>query len=274
MIAHPQFAEAARSLATNMLASAAGDEALGGVFKDAGRYVTALWVGYLHATGGMTLARLKELCAASGYLSPGRARSLLQFLQHVGYVAVITPPGAGARPRYEPTPLYFAAWRSHSAAALRAAAIVAPDVTGLIDRMEEAGVFETFLCVHAARLHDRARVSDAMSAFFQIFPNRYAGLLMVMTFVETGGPDDFPSAGEIPVSLSAAARRFGVSQIHIRRMLTDATRAGLLLYDAKGTVRLEEEARTAIRFFYASQLAELVASAQLTLARLADARPG
>jgi len=94
-----------------------------------------------------------------------------------------------------------------------------------------------------------------------------------MRFIEAGGDDAFPSAEPIPISLAAAARRFGVSHMHIRRMLTDARSAGLLLYDAKGTVRLEEEAQIAIRFFYASQLAELVTSATTTLAQLRDPRP-
>src|SRR4051812_46615382 len=83
LMAHPALGRAVKVLARNMLNVAARDRVLDSLFKDAGRYVAAMWALYLHDTGGLTLARLKEVCARSGLLSPGRARALLLFLEHL-----------------------------------------------------------------------------------------------------------------------------------------------------------------------------------------------
>src|SRR5579859_815386 len=91
--AHPRFPHAARALATHMLAASDADAALAAVFRDAGRYATAMWTVSLHATGAMTLPHLKEACAASGLASSGRARLLLQVLEHIGYVEPMPPAG-------------------------------------------------------------------------------------------------------------------------------------------------------------------------------------
>src|SRR5262245_44869457 len=80
----PRFPGAARRLAANLLAASEQDERLGAVFKDAGRYLTALCAAFLDASGGLTQAALKQICGASGYVSPGRARALLGFLAHLG----------------------------------------------------------------------------------------------------------------------------------------------------------------------------------------------
>jgi hypothetical protein len=61
------------------------DRLLDGVLKDAGRNVAAKCLAYLHVTGGLTLPRLKALCASTGLVSSGRARMLLIYLQHLGY---------------------------------------------------------------------------------------------------------------------------------------------------------------------------------------------
>lgn len=271
LIGHSDFPRAARALAVNMLAMNDADATLGSVFTDAGRYITAMLVGYLHGSGGMTLPRLKDACASSGFLSPGRARTLLQFLRHIGYIELVLQDGrarAGTPETYRATPRFFTAWRAHARAALLAAAIAEPAIAGLADRLDEPGVFETFLQVQAARLHEGAGTVDQSVPIIRIFLQRYAGTQMLWTLIEAGEDSVFPSAKAIPVSLGAASRRFGVSHIHIRRLLNDAKAEGLLLYEAKGTVTLEENARIAVRYFYAAQLVELIASAHATLAAL------
>src|SRR4051812_48711222 len=82
----PRFAAAARMLAANLLAASEEDERLGAVFKDGGRYLTALCAAFLDLSGGLTQAALKQICGASGYVSPGRARALIEFLVHLGYL--------------------------------------------------------------------------------------------------------------------------------------------------------------------------------------------
>ena len=96
--AHPCFPQAARALAGHMLDASDSDAALAAVFRDAGRYATAMWTVTLHATNEMTLPHLKEACAASGFTSSGRARLLLQVLEHIGYVEPMPPAGDGNGP--------------------------------------------------------------------------------------------------------------------------------------------------------------------------------
>ena len=75
--ADPRYARAVRTFAGNMLAAGDADRLLDGILKDAGRNVAALCAVHLHFTGGLTLPRLKTLCASFGLISPGRARALL-----------------------------------------------------------------------------------------------------------------------------------------------------------------------------------------------------
>jgi hypothetical protein len=267
LLAHPLFPRAARAMATNMLA-AEHDPALAAVFKDAGRYVTAMWTIYLHASGGITLPQLKEVCAASGFTSAGRARLLLQFLQHIGYVEASPESRHREATQYIATPTFLSTWQTHLRAALLAAALVEPAIFTLIDRMDQPGVFEGFLRIQASRLHRLSQGMVEAPPFQRIFLHRYAGLQIISMLLVSGDHRDFPPAEPLPISLKLTAARFGVSYMHVRRLLHDAVQEGLLHYEATGTVTLTEDTRETIRFFYAVQLAELVASATEMLATL------
>ncbi len=270
--AHPRFPRAARALAAHMLSASDTDAALAAVFRDAGRYATAMWTVFLNATGAMTLPHLKEACAASGLASSGRARLLLQVLEHIGYVEPMPPAGDGKARHYALTPAFLAAWRSHLRAALGAAALVDPAIEALAERLDEPAMFERFLRIQAARLPRLTRWAAETPAFQRILMHRYAGLLIVSMLVAGERDGGFPPAGPIPIALKPTAARFGVSYMHVRRLLHDAAEAGLLDYEATGSVTLRDAMRRTIRLFYAAQLAELVASARLALAALEPLR--
>jgi hypothetical protein len=102
VLAHPNFPAAARQLSRSMLDLAAQDAALDGIVKDVGRFTATGLAIYLDATGGLTLARLKELCALNKVTSPGRARAILLYLRFLRY---IEPVDHGSRAaRFVPTP--------------------------------------------------------------------------------------------------------------------------------------------------------------------------
>lgn len=268
--AHPRFSSAACALAAHMLAASDEDAALAAVFRDAGHYATAMWTVSLHATGAMTLPHLKEACAASGFASSGRARLLLQVLEHIGYVAPMPPAGDGKARHYAPTPAFLAAWRGHLRAALAAAALLDPAIETLIERLDEPSVFDRVLRIQAARFPTLSPGVAETPSFQRILMHRYAGLLIVAMLLVEQGDGSVPPAGPIPIALKPTAARFGVSYMHVRRLLHDATHAGLLTYEATGSVTLSEGMRQTIRRFYAAQLAELVTSARLVLAALAQ----
>jgi hypothetical protein len=265
LMAHPQFAAAARALAAATLDGGDRDPALGTVFKDAGRYVAAMWALYLHASGGMTLPRLKQVCASSGFVSPGRARLLLQVLEHIGFVrAVAPPPGQRAR-AYLPTAAFIAAWSAHLIAAIRAAALIDPAIARLADRLAEPATLHLFLRIQAARLHRLAAGMVEAPPFQRIFMHRYAGTQIISLLVSNGTGGEFPSSGAMQITINKVAARFGVSHLHVRRMLADAMREGLLDHASNGTVALSEAMRTTLAFFFAMQLVELIASATFAL---------
>jgi hypothetical protein len=269
LIADERFAHAARTLARNMLAAGAADKALDGVFKDAGRYVAALWAIYLHVSGGLTLPRLKEICASSGFVSPGRARALLLYLRYLGYIRLLPVKAQGEPNRYTPTPSLMRVWRSHLGAALEAASLAEPAVRLVLDRLDEPQVFETFSKLHGAGLLTSARGVDQNAAFIRVFMHRHAGNQIVFTLV---AEDDevFPPQRPLPVSIAATARRFHVSRIHIKRLLDEAEQEGLLKYDPGGTIVLQEAARAEIRFSYSVQLVQLIVAAARTVSERPD----
>jgi hypothetical protein len=271
LAAHPRYPDAARALAANMLAVGETDKALDGIFKDAGRYVATMWAIYLHTAGGLTLPRLKEVCALSGYLSPGRARALLLYLRHLGYFEPVTEGTRGAPARYAPTGAFVAAWGAHLGAALDAAAIVEPAVAAVRNRLHEPVVFECLARVQGEGLLATAQNADQTEPFNRIFLHRYAGLQILFTLLMAGDASTFPPAGPIPFSTTATARRFGVSRIHIKRLLAEAQQEDLVQCREDGSVVLSEVARATIVFLYATQIFQLIASAAATEAELSRA---
>ena len=133
-------------------------------------------------------------------------------------------------------------------------------------------MFERLLRIQAARLPTVARGAAEAPAFQRILMHRYAGLLIVACGSRGKAMADVPPAGPIPIALKPTAARFGVSYMHVRRLLHDAADAGLLDYAATGSVTLSTPLRQTICIFYAKQLAELVASARLTLAAIEPRR--
>ncbi|HTT96722.1 MAG TPA: hypothetical protein VMF58_01620 [Rhizomicrobium sp.] len=274
--AHPDFDRAARALASNMLNVAAGNESLDGIFKDAGRYVAALWALYAHVTGGLTLPRLKEICAASKLVSPGRARALLLYLRYLGYIE-----SAGRDQnrvaRYVPTAPFIATWTAHLRAALEAARMIEPSAGLVLRRLHDPAVLETFSRFQGEELLAGAQNRlDMNSPYVRIFMNRHAGSQVIMLLATGSTEGAFPTEGAMAFSTAAVAKRFKVSRIHIKRMLDQGEKEGFLRRQADGAIVLEEAARATIRRMYVMQLAQLLSQAARTLRErpeiLADTR--
>jgi hypothetical protein len=264
MAGQPGFDRAAHALAANMLDAGAGNDALDGIFKDAGRYVCAMWAMYAHVTGGLTLPRLKEICAASGLLSPGRARALLLYLRYLGYVEA-AGRDHNRLARYVPTQAFLDAWRRHFHAALEAARIVEPAVALVLHRLEEPAILEAIARFQGEEFLAATRGSSAIDTpYFRVFLNRHAGTQIIMYF-GAEGTEAFPTRDAIPFSAASIARRFRVSRIHIKRMLDHAQREGFLSRQGDGAIVLEESLRAGIRESYAMQLARLLSQAARTV---------
>jgi hypothetical protein len=263
---HSCFDDAARAFATKLLEAAERDPALDGIFKDAGRYVVALWAMYAHVSGGLTLPRLKDICAASGLLSPGRARALLIYLRYLGFVELWPERASGKPARYIPTNSFIAAWKSHLRVVLEAVRMIEPAMNLVLARLDDPGLFETFTRFQGEQLLFDAQTEEIMkSPYVRVFVSRHAGTQLIWLLGSGGTKAIFPPTDAIPFSAAAAAKRFRVSRIHIKRMLDDAQREGLLTRSADGAVIFAESARKTIRTFYGLQLLALLDQAARTL---------
>jgi len=260
---HPDFAVAARRLAANMLLLCEDDKQLAAIFKDAGRYVAAMSAAYLHGTGGLSLSLLKQICSRTGFLSPGRASAIIEFLLHIEYLRPASDIAAG---HYIPTERFLLAWRCHLQAALDAAAVIEPALGPLSDRLAEPGMFMAFLAIQAARLHTITQEANHFPALTRAFLHPYAGsqILWVMML---SGEETLPTTDEIRLSLADLSRRFDVTHLHVRRLLRQAQDEGMLTYHGRGRFSFEPGGLDELRHHYAFQLSELIESGKAMLAR-------
>ena len=77
---------------------------------------------------------------------------------------------------------------------------------------------------------------------FELFVDRNAGVLIAYSLLLSGERGDaFPPQRPVRLSISAAARRFGVSRVHVRKLLRDAEEQGYLarIGSADGEVLLQ-----------------------------------
>jgi DNA-binding GntR family transcriptional regulator len=93
--------------------------------------------------------------------------------------------------------------------------------------------------------------------------------MLIWTLIETSDGGVFPPRRSTPPSIAALARRFGVSRIHIRRMLDDAQRAGILTCEADGSIVFAESQYAMLTYLYAMQLLQLLTAASGAMDALA-----
>jgi hypothetical protein len=257
---HPGFPAASRALASGMLELAAADRVLDAIFKDAGRYFAAMWGFALHADGGLTLPRLKAVCERSGLLSPGRARTLLQFLQHCAYIE--RRVAAAGPDVYVPSPAYLAAWDRHFVASLAAARFIAPGVAALLGAdAGAASMRQAYGRIHAAGTLAGMSSEPLEFSVLRVFLHPYAGNHIVWTLLTSDLDPEFPPRRAGPVSMAGLARGCGAARSQVTRIFREADEEGLATLDADGAVLFSDTAREQLRFFYAIQFVQILAAA-------------
>ena len=255
---HPGFPAASRALASGMLALAAADRVLDAIFKDAGRYFAAMWSFALHEDGGLTLPRLKAVCERSGLLSPGRARTLLQFLQHCAYIE--RRAAAHGPDVYVPSPAYLAAWDRHFVASLAAARFIAPGVAPLLGARAWS-MRQAYGRIHADGTLAGMSAEPPGFSVLRVFLHPYAGNHVVWTLMASGLDPQFPPSRAGPVSMAGLARECGAARSQVTRIFREADEEGLATLDADGIVLFSDAAREQLRFFYAVQFVQILSAA-------------
>jgi hypothetical protein len=254
LLAHPRFAAAGRQLSRSMLDLATRDVALDGIVKDIGRFVATGLAVYLDATGGLTLVRLKELCARSGIASPGRARAILLYLRFLKYVAPVEDGGRAMR--FVPTPALIAAYQTILRTGIDAAAVIEPGLERLSNRLGDPQVMAHYTRIVGEIglfLGDKGSTDNAL---WRIFLNRHAGSQILHALMLAGEDRaHYPPKGEIEFSLSALARDLRVSRPHVARLLRAAEAEGLIALHGDNRLAFTEDGRNAVIGMLGARLA-------------------
>jgi len=266
---HPRYTEAVRTYASNMLAIGDADPLLDGIMKDAGRNSAAMFAAYLHFSGGLTLPSIKALCASLGLVSIGRARALLLYLRYLGYVEPAPATGGRGPARYRATAKFIHTWRSMQRRVMESVAVVEPAIGLLADHIDTPGVLDGFTRFQCEGFLATAPHVDRNSPYFRVFMHSNAGFQIVHTLL-AANEGDFPPTAQIPFSISAAAKRFRVSRVHVSRVLAAAQQLGLLRLCADGAICFEPEGRSAVDFIFAMQLVHFLSAAAKTLKALPE----
>lgn len=264
LLSNPALPKATQVFATNMLAGARADAVMDAIHKDIGRFIVAMSAIYLHIKGGLTLPRLKAMVGVRSYLSPERARALLQFLCHLGCLTEAPRPTRREPVRYLPTARFLTAWRDHMRLTLDAARVIEPSVARVLDRLDEPEVFMAFCRNQTEYGMGEMRESHQALAFTRVFMHRFAGQQIFWQLLSVQGAEDALPQGALPVSVEAMAELHGVSSVHVRRLLAAGVREGLLRRcDDNGFV-LEAAGRATARFVHAANLFVVIAAADKT----------
>ena len=181
-------------------------------------------------------------------------------MRYLGYIEPAARSKHGAPTRYVPTASFRESWRTHHRGALGAACVLEPAAQLVIDRLDDDSVMDAISRSQGKGLLSLAQVRDRDTALIRVFMHRHAGIQIMSTLLTAPGVT-FPPNEPVPFSIAAAAQRFGVSRIHIRRILNDAVREKLIILADRGVVELSDLAREALRASYAIQIAQLLASA-------------
>lgn len=254
------FVEAARRWAATMLVMSDQDRAVDGIFKDAGRFVAAMCAVSMREEG-VTLVKLKALCARFGLLSAGRARAVLLFLRYLGYVDVWGQKSANGTTFYKVNPTFIAAWRLQLEAIFTSLELLDPRVGRLLDHLEDDSIFDA-IC--ASQIDELADDVDALNRFpeiTQIFVNRAAGSQVLWYLLSFHRDEVFPSPKPVPLNPSILAERFHVSTVHIRRILNAAVDTNLLRWADEGHVVFTPKALANLYDFYGAQMSCLLRTA-------------
>jgi hypothetical protein len=232
---HPRFPEAMRRATEAWVDLYQGNRLLNLMVNDRGRFWVSLLTVHLHRVScdddprpGLTVNRMKRLCVEQDICSRGRAETLIVLMRLFGYLA--PAPGAPDRGRrwLIPTDLMLNLHRDRVRASLEAMALVMPEAARALSYVEH----HNYIVAHVSSICDQLlrgfRLTQLVPGLAG-FADRNAGVVIVMSIALAGDPGDtFPPTGPVSISQSAIARQFGVSRVHVRRLLNYAIEEGFL----------------------------------------------
>lgn len=257
--AHPRLPEAARMAAEGFLGLYQGNRLLNTVVNDRGRMLIGYIALYLHfftdpndPLSGLTVSRMKQLCVEQNVCSAGRAEAMVMVMRLFGYLEQ-APNATDKRMRLlAASERLIESHRERWDRVFRAIAHVLPDdgeaALALIRDEAFSRNFVRQLFNHFAR---GVRILD-YAPDLALFADRNSGMMIMFSLITGGGADDtFPPSRPVAVSISALSRRFGVSRVHVRKLLRDAEQQGFFTRaaDTEELVLRPQLTEAALNFF-------------------------
>jgi hypothetical protein len=234
-MAHPRFPEASRLVAEGLVALYQGERVVNRVMPDRIRYIISVFSMHLHFAGrpndpnsGLTASRLRKLCVERQICSAGRAEAMLAIMRGYGHLVPATGEADRRLRRLVPADSLFAWHRKRCTHFFAAAAEVMPEHAPALAALDAPGFMPHFMR-HLAQLHVSGLYYVEQVPDVRPFYERNAGGAILMSIALSGASDDtFPPSRAVPISLSAIARDFGVSRVHVGRLVQEGVSAGLL----------------------------------------------
>ena len=275
--AHPAFPQAARNMAIGLTGFYRGGPLLNWLMDDRARVVLSHVVLHCHyardpadPSSGLTPTRIKQLCCEFDLCSPGRATAMVSLMRFAGYLAADPDSDDRRRRPLVATPklleLLRPRWRSHFMSGIP----VFPDGAVLADRLDDLAFVRAFLAAMFGRYKDGFRLI-MYTPGLGLFGDRSAGMMIASTLLAAGAEDDtVPPSRPFAISISELSRRFGVSRVHVAKMLRDAVQDGLIVRggDKGEEITLAPTLAEALSVFYANAFIYFFDSAREAAATL------
>jgi hypothetical protein len=276
VVVHPRFPEAARAVAAGLVALYQGERTVNLVMPDRIRYITSVFAIHLHFAGrpndpnsGLTASRLARLCVERKICSEGRAESMLGIMRDFGHLVPAPSEEDKRLRRLVPADSLFAWHRKRCAHFFPAAAKVMPEHADALAALDTPDFMPKFLR-HLARTHVTGFHYVEYAPDVRQFYERSAGGPILMSIALAGASDDtFPASRPVSISLAGIARDFEVSRAHVRRVVQEGVRAGLLERPSGEALELAPRLSDAIRRVLAAYMIHYTHCARLACADIA-----
>jgi hypothetical protein len=237
--AHPRFQDAMRLKAERLLASYTGQPLLNKLVGEEARWMIGGFALFLHftrdlddASAGATLARIQALCTAYRQASPGRVAALVGLMCLSGHLARVTARSDRRVRRLEPTEAMLAVVREWMRAHLGPLHLLddAIDPGALV---EDPRYVPAFYREAGELFFAGSRVIEAVPGI-RLFMGRDAGYMVLLRLWLAAPDGSLPPRGRLALPYEATGRQFGVSRAHVRKLMEQAAREGLVAIHEDG----------------------------------------
>jgi hypothetical protein len=248
------FIEAARSSARSM-AELYQAKLLNVVLNDRGRFMIFSLAVHLHFLSRrdpnvkLTAARLRLMAVEQGASSPGRAAAVIALMQWGGYLVPAPAPAGDRSERLVVTGRLTGHLMQRWRMQLSIMAPLFPEASEALERLDDPAFVAAFGLAQGQEFVSGFRFLDhapELAGFFE----RNCGLMILLSLAGQGSGDRRITPEVVNISISALARRFGVSRPHVIALFRDAEAQGLLRRSGD-EIRIGDALEAALGHFYA-----------------------